>query len=154
MYHRTRWTPEKIKQRLALITPLVYIRRKNIPPFRYRELENALTPPPIEVDVDDSSWQKVDAYDYWGVTMQNFILRTTFIVPGDWDQGHPIALSLPLGEAGDFSHPEALAYIDGDPYAACDRHHQEILLKPEWGDGKAHHLALHGWTGAGKAQIT
>jgi len=60
-----------------------------------------------------------------------------------------LLLYLPLGEAGDFSHPEALVYIDGEPYAACDRHHQEILLKPEWADGKHHTLALHGWTGLG-----
>src|SRR4030095_2185976 len=54
---------------------------------------------------------------------------------------------LPLGEAGDFSHPEALAYIDGAAYAACDRHHQEFLL-PAWvRDGRPHSLALHGWIG-------
>jgi alpha-mannosidase len=56
---------------------------------------------------------------------------------------------LPLGEAGDFSHPETLAYIDGRPYAACDRHHQEILLPDRWRDGQRHLLALHGWTGLG-----
>ena len=39
--------------------------------------------------------------------------------------------------------------MDGIPYAACDRHHQEILLKPEWADGNPHVLALHGWTGLG-----
>ncbi len=58
-----------------------------------------------------------------------------------------MALYLPLGEAGDFSHPEALAYIDGVPYAACDRHHQEIILPAHWCDGQTHPLALHGWTG-------
>ena len=47
----------------------------------------------------------------------------------------------------DFSHPEALAYIDGAPYAHRDRHHQEFLLAPAHRDGKAHALALHGWTG-------
>ena len=149
MYHRIRWTPEKIKQRLALIAPLVNIKRKTLPSFRYRELESALTPAPIGMDVDDSGWQEIDAHDYWGSWMQNFLLRTTFMIPEDWEPSQPIALSLPLGEAGDFSHPEALAYIDGEPYAACDRHHQEILLLPKWADGRSHTLALHGWTGLG-----
>ena len=54
MYHRTRWTPEKIKQRLELIAPLVYIKRKLLPSFRYCELESALTPPPIDTDVNDA----------------------------------------------------------------------------------------------------
>jgi alpha-mannosidase len=151
MYHKQRWTPEKIKQRLELISPLVYIRRKSLPSFRYRELDDALTAAPIGMDVDDSAWQEIDAHEYWGSWMQNFVLRTTFLIPDGWDKAQPLALFLPLGEAGDFSHPEALAYIDGEAYAACDRHHQEILLRPEWADGRSHLLALHGWTGLGGA---
>jgi alpha-mannosidase len=81
--------------------------------------------------------------------MTNFTMRSHFQVPADWDSHTPVALYLPLGNAGDFSHPEALAYIDGIPYAACDRHHQEILVPPQWRDGQPHLLALHGWTGMG-----
>ncbi len=58
MYHRTRWTPEKIKQRLGLIAPLVYIKRKSLPSFRYLELESALSSPPVKLEVDDSTWQR------------------------------------------------------------------------------------------------
>jgi alpha-mannosidase len=83
--------------------------------------------------------------------MQDFILRTTFTIPESWDASQPTALYLPLGETGDFSHPEAAVYIDGQAYAGCDRHHQEILLDPKWADGKSHTLALHGWTGLGGA---
>jgi alpha-mannosidase len=149
MYHRTRWTLEKITQRLELIAPLVYIKRKSLPSFRYLELDSALIPPPVGAEVDASTLQEISANEYWGAWMQNFVLRTTFVVPEEWDTTRPIALVLPLGDAGDFSHPEALAHIDGEPHAACDRHHQEILLKPEWADGKVHTLALHGWTGLG-----
>jgi alpha-mannosidase len=151
MYHRTRWTPEKIGQRLTLIAPLVYRKRKSLPSFRYRELADALVPPPVGQDVDDSKWSWVDANEYWGSWMQDFILRTTFTIPESWDPSLPVALYLPLGETGDFSHPEAAVYIDGQPYAACDRHHQEILLDPKWADGQPHTLAIHGWTGLGGA---
>ena len=149
MYHRTRWTPEKIRQRLGLIAPLAYRRQKTLPSFRYRELEGPLAAPPAGPEMGDSQWQEILAHEYWGSWMQDFILRTSFTVPEDWDKVQPVALYLPLGEAGDFSHPEALAYIDGEPYAARDRHHQEIPLKPEWADGQPHLLALHGWTGLG-----
>lgn len=149
MHHKQRWTPEKIKQRIELISPLVHIKRKALPSFRYRELPDPLAHPPIETHVDASQWKEIDASDYWGSWMQDFVLRTTFTLPEYMDATQPIALYLPLGEAGDFSHPECLAYIDGQPYATCDRHHQEILLKPEWCDGKEHSLALHGWTGLG-----
>ncbi len=152
MYHKQRWTPAKVKGRLELIAPLVYIKRKSLPSFRYRELAGPVAPAPIEINVDDSQWKEIDANEYWGSWMQDFVLRTTFAVPEYMDASQPIALYLPLGEAGDFSHPEALAYVDGVPYAACDRHHQEFLLKPEWRDGAEHVLALHGWTGLGGAE--
>src|SRR5574338_828867 len=126
MYHKQRWTLEKIKQRLELIASLVYIRRRWLPSFRYRELDDALTPPPIGPELDDSAWPEIHADEYWGGWMRNFVLRTTFAIPEDWDKSGITALFLPLGEAGDFSHPEALAYVDGMAYAACDRHHQEI----------------------------
>ena len=35
MYHRTHWTPEKIKHRLELSTALVYINRKSLSSFGY-----------------------------------------------------------------------------------------------------------------------
>ncbi len=149
MYHTQRWTLDKIRQRLELIAPLVYIKADPLPAFRYRELDGPLAPPPVAPDVDDSAWAEIGATDYWGSWMTDFVLRTTFTVPAEMDKTQPIALYLPLGESGDFSHPEALVYIDGAPYAACDRHHQEILLRPDWADGRPHALALHGWTGIG-----
>jgi len=57
MYHRARWTLEKIKKRLELIAPLVYSKRKKFPSFRYRELDNALAHAPIGRDIDDSTWE-------------------------------------------------------------------------------------------------
>lgn len=149
MYHKQRWTPEKIKQRLNLILPLVYLKRKNISTFRYRELDGPLAASPAEISMDDSHWQEISANEYWGSWTQDFALRAAFEVPEDWDKSQPIALYLPLGDSGDFSHPESLAYIDGQPYATCDRHHQEILLNAEWLDGKEHFLTLRGWTGLG-----
>jgi alpha-mannosidase len=55
MYHRTRWTPEKIKQRLELIAPLVYRKQIALPSFRYRELNGPLAIPPVDTVVDDSN---------------------------------------------------------------------------------------------------
>ncbi len=149
MYHAQRWTLDKIKARLELIAPLVYARTVELPAFRYLRLDSPLAAPPVAPQVDDSGWAVIRPHDYWGAWMSDFVLRTTFTVPAGWDTSAPVALFLPLGEAGDFSHPEALAYVDGAPYAACDRHHQEVLLNPAWLDGKAHALALHGWTGLG-----
>lgn len=105
MYHRMRWTPQKIGQRLELIAPLVYRKQKTLPSFRYHELDGPLAPAPTGNDVDDSGWQEINAHEYWGSWMQNFVLRTTFTIPEHWDKTQSFGLYLPLGEAGDFSHP-------------------------------------------------
>ncbi|GCE30928.1 alpha-mannosidase [Dictyobacter alpinus] len=148
MLHQIRWTIPKITQRLNLIEPLVYRRRQALPPFRFQPLTSPLEKPAVEVEVDDRDWKTIEPYEYWGEWRQNFVLRSTFQIPEEWEKGLPLALSLPIGTTGDFSHPEALAYIDGVSYAACDRHHHEFALRADWQDGQSHILALHGWTAA------
>lgn len=149
MIHEVRRTAEKISQRIALIEPLIYRCRHPLPPFRHTRLAGPSDAPPVGRDVDDSLWPTIEPYTYWGQWMTDYALRTTFQVPAEWDPSLPVALHLPLGEAGDFSHPEFLAYVDGIPIAACDRHHQEILLDARWRDNARHLLALHGWAGGG-----
>jgi alpha-mannosidase len=158
--HDIRLTSSKTNRRLRLIEPLVHRRRQPLPYFRYLKLESPSVEPPVSLEVDDGDWQSIPWGSYWCEPRANFVLRTQFQIPPNWSTDSPIALYLPIGEAGDFSHPEALAYIDGVPYAACDRHHQEILLPPlplsspppaggtEGGWGARHLLALHGWSGS------
>jgi alpha-mannosidase len=147
--HKNRWTVQKIEQRLKLIEPLVYRRRHPLSPFAYTELAGPDAAPLIGNDVDDSSWQVIGPDTYWGTWRTDFMMRGHFQIPADWDQNGACALYLPLGDAGDFIHPEALVYIDGVSYAACDRYHHEVHLEQKWHDGHEHALALHGWTGLG-----
>jgi len=149
MQHKVRWTAEKIAQRINLIQPLVYRRRSPLAPFCYTTLPDPLSEPPVGPDVVCDDWPVIEPNTYWGTWMTDHLLRTTFRIPEEWESDVPVALYLPLGEAGDFSHPEFLAYIDGVSYAATDRHHHEILLSDQWRDGREHLLALHGWTGLG-----
>lgn len=149
MSHAIRWTARKIASRLALIEPLVYRQQQPLEPFRYTALPNSRAEPLAGADVDDSDWTTVEPNSYWGAWRTNFMLRTHFQVPDGWPADAAVALYLPIGEAGDFSHPEALAYVDGAPLAACDRNHQEIMLPAALRDGQPHLLALHGWTGMG-----
>ncbi len=147
MSHTVRWTIEKITQRLALIAPLVYRRQARIPNFTY-------FPSPKSGELQPGSGQAgtglvIEPYTTWGKPFTEFTLRTIFQIPDDWDNDKPIVLYLPLGDAGNFSHPEALLCIDGQSYAACDRHHQEILIDPRYADNQPHELVLQGWTGLG-----
>lgn len=149
MYHQQRLTRQKVARRLQLLQPLVNRRSLPLPPFRFRQLNIEMAAQAAAVPgIDGRTWDTIQSGEYWGHWNTHFILRTTFQVPAGW-AATPVSLFLPLGEAGEFSHPEALAYLDGIAYAGCDRHHQEILLAPEWCDGQPHTLALVGWTGRG-----
>ena len=128
MIHQVRWTAQKIKQRLALIEPLAYRHRQPLSAFRYRPWEGPLDPKLMAPDFDDGHWTIVLPNTYWGTWRTDFVMRATFQAPDYWDDDAPLALFLPLGESGDFSHPEALVYVDGEAIAACDRHHQELRL--------------------------
>jgi alpha-mannosidase len=154
MRHQIRWTARKITNRLTLIEAQTYRQRQEIPPFHYHYLTDPLDPPPVAPDFDDTGWQVIQSHEYWANPRTDFILRTKFNTADLIPSAGPLALYLPIGIAGDFSHPEALAYIDGKPLAGCDRHHQEIVLPEEYCDGQEHALALHGWTGIGGASIS
>ncbi|MBP7961540.1 MAG: alpha-mannosidase [Caldilineaceae bacterium] len=149
MIHKQRWTPEKIKHRLDLIAPLVYRRTVDLPPFHFHALTGPMDPAAADAirTSEYAAWPIIAPNTYWGPWDTTFVLRTRFTIPAAWADQGPVALFLPLGEVGEFSHPEALVHVDGQPFAACDRHHQEIRLRPEWCDGQPHELALHGWTG-------
>jgi len=149
MTHAIYWTARKLAQRLDLIEPLVYRQAVALPPFRYLKLERPEDPPLVGLDVDDSQWEKVYPESYWAGWLTDFMLRNDIQIPRDWDTSIPVAIRFRLGVSNDFSHPEALTYIDGKAYAACDRHHYEILLPNSLRDGQSHLIALHGWTGLG-----
>lgn len=146
MSHQVRWTATKIKQRIALIEPLVYRHKFPLPDFHLKILASPAEDPPVH-KTDYTDWATVQPYSYWEVKQRNFILHTDLNIPSEWPKDAQVALYLPLGDPGSFSHPESLAYIDGEAYAASDRHHQEIRLSDRWHDGQTHLLALHGWTG-------
>jgi len=143
--HDARFTELKIQRRLELIQPTIYRKSAPLAPFRILPLENALTLPPL--DANDSSWDVIAHNSYWGEKHLNFALSGTFTIPSDFDPASPVALFLPLGVSGDFDHPEALIYIDGEPYSGCDRNHREIRLSDKWRGGQPHRLLLHGWCG-------
>ncbi len=146
--HSVRWTLQKLIKYLDLITPMVHRRKLPLQPFRHMVCAdlNGISPSDLELE-DNSVLPEILPDSYWGNSQQNFLLRTWFALPLEWDTSAPVCLYLPLGDSGEFSHPEALVYIDGKSWAACDRNHQEILLRPEWLDGKTHQLDLCGWIG-------
>jgi alpha-mannosidase len=150
MDHEQRWTAKKIAQRIDLVETLIYSRRLTLPDWRFLKLPSPAVTPPVQPDLDDSDWEMISSNTVWGEARINFTLRTRFNLPSEWEAANS-ALFLPIGIAHDFSHPETLAYIDGQPVSSIDRHHQEVRIPPEFCDGEEHVLALHGWCGGVRA---
>ncbi len=144
MRHDIRFTAQKIAQRIRLLQTLEYRYQHPLADFYYKILPDEHTSPHQPFD---DTWEVLPPGTYWGGRDVNFCLRTEFHVPADFDAASTVALYFPLGDAASFSHPEALVYVNGRSLAACDRHHQEILLPADYRDGQTHSLLLHGWTG-------
>ncbi len=143
--HKYRFTREKIAARLKLIGPLVHRRTSPLDPFRFLPLEGVRFDAPI--CADPSGWDRIPPGGYWGRADLNFVMKSAFAVPVDWD-AQSIALHLSLGVLGDiFNHPEAMIYVDQVPIGSADRYHHTLPLGPELADGRQHVLSLHGWTG-------
>jgi alpha-mannosidase len=146
MRYQQRFTAEKIAKRLTLLQPLIFRHKAPLPDFSLKYLAAPTTAPPLSEDT--SNWDTLPPFTYWAKAEQDFILRTTFTVPQNFNAEH-LALHLPLGEPESFSHPESLIYIDGKPLAASDRHHQTVRIPATYADGEPHELTLHGWSGYG-----
>ncbi len=138
-------TIQKLEQRLKVIDALVYRRRIQLAPWRYHPLAGPEVAP-LAV-AGEQPGVVVPPNSYWADWQRDFILAGDFRKPEEWQAAAPAALFLPIGVANDFSHPEALVYVDAVPLAACDRHHQEIMLQACHLDGASHQVILHGWTG-------
>ena len=147
LLQRIRFAEDNFARRLESVETLVYRRRQPLPPFRFHAGDEPLVAP----DVDDGGWPIIEPGACWGEPGQSFTLRTTFTVPADWQP--PVALLLPIGDAHQFVHPEALAYIDGQAYQGINARHQAIILPSRCGDGAEHLLALHGWVGMGNEPV-
>ena len=141
MDHAFRFTAEKIRKRIALVTQHRSIRSEPLQTFEFRRAKGAMAAP--ELNGSAGGWEEIPPGTYWAGADTHFTLRSRFSIPPDW--ANP-ALYLPFGTLGDiFNHPEALAYIDGKIVGSADRHHH--LLELSSLTAGEHDLVLHGWTG-------
>ncbi len=152
MYHDIYRTKEKLKKRLDYIKSLEYTELFDLPSWKYLPVQSPDEAPQIRAGIDDSDWLELAAGTPWGSEGPVFNMRSMFKVPAEF-ANRQVELILPLGEKADFSHPDAMIYIDGEPYMSCDRHHQNVPLDKKYCDGKDHHLALHGYFGLYKTSI-
>ena len=87
---------------------------------------------------NDKSWPVFQVPATWGKNDRTFWFRQSVTIPPEWS-GKPVVLLL------DF--PEALLYVDGEPYQGIDANHDEVLLTPKARTNQSFLLSLEAYSG-------
>ncbi|MGB2869197.1 MAG: glycoside hydrolase family 38 C-terminal domain-containing protein [Bacteroidota bacterium] len=116
-----------LEQILPHIENAIYPQRLPLPDWRMKEgdLEGAHL-----ASFKDKSWLPIRVPFVWGKFDKTFWFRQSLNLPHEFS-GKPIVLRL------DF--PDALLYVNGEPYQGIDREHREVLLTPK-GKSNQHFL--------------
>ena len=86
----------------------------------------------------DKSWPTFRVPGSWGKYDKTFWFRRTVGVPREWS-GKPVVLLLDM--------PEALLYLDGEPFHGLDSNHDEVLLTSKARTNQSFLLAIEAYSG-------
>lgn len=150
MHHDHRFTLPKIANKITLLKSAIFRDSRTLAPPEYQPLADAR---PFDQLLIGNTWEALEYNAHWSGNRRDFLLKMTYQIPESWSLVAPIALSLPLGDNPDSfqAHPEALIYVDGEPFTTVDARHQLLFLPDALKDHAEHTLILHGWTGLGGA---
>ncbi|HEV7214295.1 MAG TPA: alpha-mannosidase [Chloroflexota bacterium] len=138
---------EKFAARVAELERAVYRQRRALPPLR---LAPAGAPPDLRAAINPS-WPETPVGAAWGGYNQTAWLLGELAIPQEW-AGQHVLLSVRLGNYRalgfdiSIAGPEALAYLDGVPFAGIDRWHEAVLLPAQAKAGERHQLAIEAFS--------
>jgi alpha-mannosidase len=138
---------EKIAARVAELERAVYRQRLALPPLR---LAPAGSRPDLGAAINPS-WPEVPVGGQWGGYNQTAWLLGELAIPREW-AGQQVLLFVRLGNYRGIGFdiliagPEALAYLDGVPFAGIDRWHQAVLLTPQARGDERFRLAIEAFS--------
>jgi hypothetical protein len=138
---------EKFAARVAELERAVYRQRQALPPLRLAPAGGR----PDQQAALDPSWPEVPVGGQWGGYNQTAWLLGDLAIPEEW-AGQQVLLSVRLGNYRALGFdiliagPEALAYLDGVPFAGVDRWHEALLLTPKAQGGERYRLAIEAFS--------
>ncbi len=139
-------TMRKFAARVAEIEGAVYRRRQALPPLRVAPEGRggpAATP--------GADWPELPVGGRWGGYNQTAWLHGEIAVPAEW-AGETVLLLVVLGDYTPLppyvrmAGPEALAYLDGEPFAGIDKWHPDLLLAGEARGGERWRIAIEAFS--------
>lgn len=135
-----RQTMQRIRRGLLDLAPAIYRARLPLDDLRWLPLGTGV--PPEERPIPDKrqpGWRPIAVSQHWGGRDENAWFHATARIPAAWrsvldespDGGMAVVLRFLLGRGSDFGWPEGLLYVNGRVWQGINRHHDDVLLRPE-----------------------
>jgi alpha-mannosidase len=126
---------ELLEEILPHLENSIYPGKLPIPDWKMKEGE---IPGAHSRAFNDKSWSNFRVPGTWGKNDKTFWFRSTVETPPDWS-GKPLVFLMEM--------PEALLYLDGEPYQGIDRNHDHILLTKKARANQSFQIAIEAYSG-------
>lgn len=151
--HPVHPTTPRLRRALVDISRAMYVDTHPLTELRLLELGAGLRPEDVATPPGDgAAWRQVRVGSRWGGRDQYIWLHAEATIPREWlgevEHGDRRAvLRLLLGTGTEFGWPEGLLYVNGKVLQGINRHHPDVLLRPD--DVATGHLELdvRAWSG-------
>lgn len=143
----------RIRRALTEIGARLYAESLLLRDLRMLDIGSGVDPQEAPIPADASGdWVAVHPGSRWGGYDRNAWFHATAQVPSSWMSSHgsgerTVVLRLLLGAGTEFGWPEGLLYVNGRLQQGINRHHPDVLLRPEDVVGGSLAFDVRAWSG-------
>lgn len=150
---------QRLRRALTELAPRIYAESLLLRDLRMLDIGSGIAPQHTPIpSVDRAGWAPVHPGSRWGGYDQNAWFHATARVPDAWldqvgsgdsaqESDRDVVLRLILGLGAEFGWPEGLLYVNGRLQQGINRHHPDVLLRPEDVRGGALTFDVRAWSG-------
>jgi alpha-mannosidase len=144
---------QRLRRALIELAPRIYAENQLLRNLRMLDIGSNIDPGEMPIPPSDSGdWVSVRPGSRWGSHDQNAWFHAAIETPDTWlehlDGGeHAVVLRLLLGRGGEFGWPEGLLYVNGRLQQGINRHHADVLLRPDDVRGGELTFDIRAWSG-------
>lgn len=128
---------QRLRRALIELAPRMYAASLLLRDLRMLDIGSGIDPAEMPIPSSDGGgWVAVHPGSHWGGYDQNAWFHAEAEIPAAWiaqldDGDRTVVLRLVLGLGTEFGWPEGLLYVNGRLQQGINRHHPDVLLRPE-----------------------
>jgi alpha-mannosidase len=143
---------QRLRRALVELAPQIYAETRSLHDLRMLDVGSNSDPREMPIPPQRGDWVSVHVGSRWGGHDRNAWFHGVVETPAQWiDQldGHEraVVLRLLLGLGSEFGWPEGLLYVNGRLQQGINRHHVDILLRPDDVRSGAMTFDVRAWSG-------